>query len=97
MKIDIDALRQIEREKGLDFQTVVEAFEVALGSAYKRSAHASADEARVVVDRVTGEVTVLCPGARRRGQRRLRVAGGASRLRTDRRPDRQAGAAPASA
>jgi transcription termination/antitermination protein NusA len=58
MKIDIDALRQIEREKGLDFQTVVEAFEVALGSAYKRSAHASADEARVVVDRVTGEVTV---------------------------------------
>ncbi len=58
MKIDIDALRQIERDKGLDFQTVVEAFEVALASAYKRSSQATADEARVSVDRVSGEVTV---------------------------------------
>ncbi len=58
MKIDIDALRQIEREKGIDFHTVVEAFETALASAYKRSGQSSADEARVVLDRVTGEVTV---------------------------------------
>lgn len=59
MNIDIDALRQIEREKGLDFHTVVEAFENAMASAYKRSAHAGADEARVTVDRVTGEVTLF--------------------------------------
>ncbi len=59
MKIDIDALRQIEREKSIDFLTVVEAFETAMASAYKRSAHASADEARVTVDRTTGEVTLF--------------------------------------
>ena len=59
MKIDIDALRQIEREKGIDFHTVVEAFETALASAYKRSSVATADEARVSVDRVTGEVTLF--------------------------------------
>lgn len=56
--IDIEALRQIEREKGLDFQTVVEALETALASAYKRSSQATADEARVTVDRVTGAVTL---------------------------------------
>jgi transcription termination/antitermination protein NusA len=59
VKIDIDALRQIEREKGIDFLTVVEAFETAMASAYKRSSHATADEARVTVDRTTGEVTLL--------------------------------------
>ena len=58
MKIDIDALRQIEREKGIDFHTVVEAFETALASAYKRSFNATADEARAHVDRSTGEVTL---------------------------------------
>jgi N utilization substance protein A len=59
MKIDIDALRQIEREKSLDFVTVVEALEAALASSYKRSKDATADEARVVVDRVTGDITVF--------------------------------------
>lgn len=58
MKIDIDALRQIEREKGIDFLTVVEAFETAMASAYKRSHNLNADEARVTVDRTTGEVTL---------------------------------------
>jgi transcription termination/antitermination protein NusA len=58
MKIDLDALRQIEREKGIDFLTVVEAFETAMASAYKRSSNLSADEARVTVDRTTGEVTL---------------------------------------
>lgn len=56
--IDIDALRQIEREKGLDFVTVVEALEGALASSYKRSKDATADEARVTIDRITGDVTV---------------------------------------
>ena len=59
MKIDLDALRQIEREKSIDFVTVVEAFETAMASAYKRSPHATGDEARVTVDRVTGEVTLF--------------------------------------
>ncbi|MFP5309037.1 MAG: transcription termination factor NusA [Actinomycetes bacterium] len=59
MKIDIDALRQIEREKSIDFHTVVEALEAALASAYKRSKESTADEARVVVDRITGEVTLF--------------------------------------
>ena len=58
MKIDLDALRQIERDKQIDYLTVVEAFETAMASAYKRSANASADEARVTVDRTTGEVTL---------------------------------------
>jgi transcription termination/antitermination protein NusA len=58
VKIDIDALRQIEREKSIDFLTVVEAFETAMASAYKRSNQANADEARVTVDRTTGEVTL---------------------------------------
>ena len=57
-KIDIDALRQIEREKGLDFHTVVEAFETAMASAYKRSADFGADEVRVHVDRGTGDIHV---------------------------------------
>ena len=59
MKIDIDALRQIEREKGIDFLTVVEAFETAMASAYKRSVHATGDEARVSVDRTTGDVNLF--------------------------------------
>jgi len=58
VKIDIDALRQIEREKGIDFLTVVEAFENAMASAYKRSPNASGDEARVSVDRTTGDVNL---------------------------------------
>ena len=58
MKIDIDALREIEREKGIDFLTVVDALEGALAAAYKRSSTARADEARVTIDRVSGEVTL---------------------------------------
>jgi transcription termination/antitermination protein NusA len=57
MRVDIEALRSIEREKGIAFDTVVEALESALASAYKRQA-AGAEEARVVIDRVSGDVTV---------------------------------------
>ncbi len=56
--VDIEALRLIEKEKGLDFHTVVEAFETALASAYKRSAGLAADEVRVHVDRGSGDITV---------------------------------------
>lgn len=58
VKVDIEALRQIEREKGIDFHTVVDAFEQALASAYKRSGQSAGDEARVNLDRVTGDITV---------------------------------------
>jgi transcription termination/antitermination protein NusA len=57
MKVDIDALRGIEREKGIAFVTVIEALESALASAYKRS-HGEAEEARVVIDTSSGDVTV---------------------------------------
>ncbi len=59
MEIDLEALRAIEKEKGVDFHTVAEAFEQALASAYKRSGQFTADEARVTLDRVSGEVTVF--------------------------------------
>jgi transcription termination/antitermination protein NusA len=58
LKVDIDALRQIEREKGIDFATVVDAFETALASAYRRSAQATGYEARAAVDRVSGAITL---------------------------------------
>jgi len=57
--VDLDALRQIEREKGIDFLTVVEALETAIASAYKRSLQDTADETRVSIDRMTGEVVLF--------------------------------------
>jgi len=57
MKVEIEALRSIEREKGIGFETVIDALESALASAYKRS-DAQAEEARVVIDRQSGEVVV---------------------------------------
>ena len=57
MRVEIEALRSIEREKGIDFETVVSSLEGALASAYKR-AGGEAEEARVVIDRVSGAVTV---------------------------------------
>jgi N utilization substance protein A len=57
MRVEIEALRNIEREKGISFDTVIEALESALASAYKRS-QSDAEEARVVIDRYSGNVTV---------------------------------------
>jgi len=57
VKVDIAAMRAVEREKGLEFDTVVEALENALASAYKR-AGGEGDEARVMIGRDDGEVTV---------------------------------------
>lgn len=56
--INIEALRGIEREKGIDFDTVVDALEGALVSAYKRQ-NPHVESARVVIDRDSGDVTVL--------------------------------------
>jgi len=57
VNIPIDELRFLEREKGIALDTVVSALESALAAAYKRQPNAP-DDARVVVDRNTGEVTV---------------------------------------
>lgn len=57
--IDLDALRLVEREKGISFESVVTALEQALAAAYKRSTEAEAEEARVEVDRRNGEVTIF--------------------------------------
>ena len=55
--VDIAALRSIEREKEIAFDTIIDALETALLSAYKHTPH-SMPSARVVIDRKTGEVVV---------------------------------------
>ncbi|NED98504.1 transcription termination/antitermination protein NusA [Phytoactinopolyspora alkaliphila] len=57
MDIDLALLRALEREKDIPFDRVVEAIERALLLAYQRSEQ-SQPEARVVLDRKTGHVTV---------------------------------------
>lgn len=57
--IDMDALRLVEREKGISFESVVVALEQALAAAYKRSPGAAAPEARVEIDRKSGIVIVF--------------------------------------
>jgi N utilization substance protein A len=57
VNIDIAALRSIEREKDIAFDTVVEAIETALATAYRKTDGAHG-ECRVEVDRKTGEVRV---------------------------------------
>ena len=57
MNVDIAALRTIEREKEISFDTVVDAIERALLTAYRHTEGAQ-QHARVEVDRKTGAVTV---------------------------------------
>ena len=58
MNIDIAALRSVEREKDIAFETVVEAIEGALASAY-RKVEGAHDHVRVEINRKSGEVAVL--------------------------------------
>jgi N utilization substance protein A len=58
MKIDMNILRSLEREKEISFDLVVEAIETALLTAYKHTEGAQ-PHARVELDRGTGEVAVL--------------------------------------
>lgn len=53
----LEALRQIEREKGIDAETIIQALEAALLSAYKKN-YPAAEEARVEVNRDTGSIHV---------------------------------------
>lgn len=57
--IDLDALRLIEREKGISFDSAIDALEQALAAAYKRTHGAEGDEARVEIDRQSGGVKVF--------------------------------------
>lgn len=54
----IEAIKQIEREKGIDSETLLEALEDALLAAYKKTPEA-AEYARVEIDRDTGEMRVF--------------------------------------
>ncbi|MGH3938094.1 MAG: transcription termination factor NusA [Pseudonocardiaceae bacterium] len=58
MNVDIAALRAIERDKDISFETVLEAIETALLTAYRHTEGHQA-HARVDVDRKTGVVRVL--------------------------------------
>jgi len=55
--VDLAALRSIEREKDISFETLIGALETALLTAYKHTPH-SMPHARVAIDRRTGEVIV---------------------------------------
>jgi N utilization substance protein A len=58
MNVDIAALRAIERDKDIPFETVLEAIETALLTAYKHT-EGHQPHARVDIDRKTGVVRVL--------------------------------------
>jgi N utilization substance protein A len=59
MKIPMDSLRELERERGIAFDTLVEAIERALASAYLRMTNADETKgARAVIDPDTGDVIV---------------------------------------
>ncbi len=58
MNVDIAALRAIERDKDIPFETVLEAIETALLTAYKHTEGHQA-HARIDIDRKTGLVRVL--------------------------------------
>jgi N utilization substance protein A len=57
VSVDLAALRSIEREKDISFETLIGALETALLTAYKHTPH-SMPHARVAIDRKTGEVVV---------------------------------------
>ncbi|HEU0086370.1 MAG TPA: transcription termination factor NusA [Pseudonocardiaceae bacterium] len=58
MNVDIAALRAIERDKDISFETVLEAIETALLTAYKHT-EGHEPHARIDIDRKTGMVRVL--------------------------------------
>ncbi|WP_029768157.1 transcription termination factor NusA, partial [Haloglycomyces albus] len=60
MHIDLAALRSMERERDIPFETILGAIETALLTAYKHTPGAN-DKARVEVDRTDGIASVLVP------------------------------------
>lgn len=74
MKIELVTLRQIEREKEIPFDELVEIIEQAIQSAYLRHAEnqnipvPKEDEVRVTLDRKTGQISVLVPELDEQGE-----------------------------
>jgi transcription termination/antitermination protein NusA len=60
VKVDLMALRAIERDKDISFESVVSAIESALLSAYRQTGRETPG-ARAEVDRESGEIRVLVP------------------------------------
>jgi N utilization substance protein A len=59
MKIPLESLKDVERERGISYETLLEAMEKALASAYLRMTNADESmRARAVIDREDGDVTV---------------------------------------
>lgn len=59
MNVDIAALRAIERDKDIPFETVLAAIETALLTAYRHSAEGHQPQAKIDIDRKTGFVRVI--------------------------------------
>ncbi|CAN5634386.1 transcription termination factor NusA [soil metagenome] len=60
MKIPLDSLRDVERERGITYDALLEAMEKALAQAYLRMTNADESmRARATIDREEGEVTVF--------------------------------------
>ena len=57
MKELIIAMKELEEERGIDKEYLMESLEVALVTAYKRNFD-SAENVKVVIDRETGETHV---------------------------------------
>jgi N utilization substance protein A len=57
MNVDIAALRAVEKEKGIDFTSLIDTLETALLTAYKHT-QGHAGHARVEIDRRTGAIRV---------------------------------------
>jgi N utilization substance protein A len=58
MNVDISALRAVEKEKGIEFDSLIETLETALLTAYRHT-DGHATHARVEVNRKTGAIRVL--------------------------------------
>lgn len=63
----VEALKQIEREKGIDRDTLLKALSAALLSAYKKN-YRSVPNARIEIDKETGEMKVLAPTSSTAGE-----------------------------
>src|SRR6476620_12224998 len=57
MNVDIAALRAVEKEKGIEFGSLIDTLETALLTAYRHT-QGHAGHARVEIDRKTGEIRV---------------------------------------
>ena len=64
MNLDLAALRALEREREIPFDTILAAIESALLTAYRHT-EGSHPHARVEIDRKTGAVAVLAAETRR--------------------------------